>query len=181
MPVNVDTAAMPLAERLLGCLCPQLELTTGGPVCACCVTTGPPVLDCCACAQSGTGGYAWVRVVRIYPSGARFPALLNTLERCPITSLAVELELGVVRCSHQVTDDGSPAGCDAMLADAEMVLDDAAAMRRALNCCFGTGLGDPLVLGQWQSYGPDGGCVGGSMTLVVRAFDAYPADLPPIE
>lgn len=178
MAVNIDTIATPLLEQLLECLCEQLALTTAGPVCACCITTGQAVLDCCACATSGTNGQAWVRVVRIYPSAPRFPAQMVDVQRCPVTGLAVELELGAVRCSQQVTEDGSTPSCEAQLADAEVVLDDAAAMRRALGCCFADG--KVLVINQWQSFGPEGGCVGGFMTVTVQAFDAYPPDLPPV-
>lgn len=178
MAVNLDTIAMPLLEQLLDCLCQQLALTTAGPVCACCITTGPPVIDCCACAGAGTEGQAWVRVVRIYPSAPRFPAQQVDVQRCPVTGLAVEIELGAARCSRTITEDGSPADCDAQLADAEIVLDDAAAMRRALGCCFA---GDKiLVINQWQSYGPEGGCVGGFMAVTVQTYDAYPATLPPV-
>lgn len=176
MAVNVDTIAMPLLEELLECLCTQLALTTRGPVCACCITTGPPVIECCTC-EAGEG-MAWVRVVRIYPSLPRFPAQAVEVQKCPVTGLAVELELGAARCSRQVTEDGSTAECPEQLADAEAVLDDAAAMRRALSCCFA---GDKvLVINQWQSYGPEGGCVGGYMAVTVQAYDGYPATLPPV-
>lgn len=176
MAVNVDTVALPLAEQLLECLCEQLTLTSAGPVCRCCITTGRPVVDCCDCTVGE--GQAWVRVVRVYPSGNRFPVQAVDVQRCPVTGLAVELEIGAVRCSRMLTDDGSPPTCEQQLADAEHVLDDAAAMRRALSCCF---TGDKiLVINQWQSYGPEGGCVGGHMTVTVQAFDAYPATLPPV-
>lgn len=179
MAVNLDTIALGPALELLDCLCEQLALTTGGPVCRCCLSLGPAPVDCCDCDGAGTNGEAFVRVARIYPSMGRFPQQSVEHHRCRNTGLAVELELGVYRCSRQVTEDGSAASCADTIRDVEVALDDAAAMRRAL-CCFDGPDRGPLVIGQWLPYGPEGGCMGGSMSITLQVYDAFPDTLPPV-
>lgn len=165
MAVNLDTAVLPLAEELLGCFCPLLAETVGGmPECGCCLSLGPAVADV---------EHAWVRVVRIYPSGGRFPAQAFDVESCPANEWGVELELGVFRCVATIDDDGRPPSCDQVRRDVEVQLDDAAAMRQAVNCCFADD--DRLmVVGPWEPIPPQGGMAGGRMTVTVLIGDCCP-------
>lgn len=175
MAVNLDVTAYHLAVELLECLCAQLELTVGGPVCRCCLAAGAgvPADFCCDC--GGGHGQAWVRVARIYPTTARFPNAQVEPDKCALGMWAVELELGAYRCAATVDGRGNPPSCERVTRDAEVILDDAAAMRRAANCCFRAGeVGRQLMVGQWQPYGPDGGCIGGSMVVTVRSADCCP-------
>jgi hypothetical protein len=88
---------------------------------------------------------------------------------------AVELEMGAYRCAATIDNRGNPPSCERIVRDAEVILDDAAAMRRAANCCFRAGeAGRQLTVGAWQPYGPDGGCAGGTMSVTVRAADCCP-------
>lgn len=174
MAVNIDRVAMGLAEELLACLCTALAETTGGAPCFCCASAGerPPAMDyCCDCGQGH--GQAWVRVVRIFPAAARFPQLSTDVEQCRLGSWGVELEVGAYRCAAVPDNRGNPPSCARVTRDAEVIVDDAAAMRRAITCCFASSDRDQVV-GEWRPIGPSGGCVGGSMTVQVRASDCCP-------
>lgn len=173
----VTDAVMPLAERLLDCLCALLEGSVGGPVCHCCVYPGRqvPVDYCCDCPTGGEG-QAWVRVERIYPTSGRFPARATRPEPCGGGGAwAVELVMGVYRCVATLDDAGNPPPCDRIFADAEKLLSDAAVMRAAASCCFPTGETES-VPGDYEPLDSDGGCGGGVMSLLVR-FDECCPDL----
>lgn len=170
-----DTLVLPLAEELLGCLCAALA-DSGNPVCQCCLHPGLATpMDFCDCACSAGGnGQAWVRVGRIYPAGARFPAQSFDADPCKINSWGVELIMGVYRCVHTLDDDGQPPSCDQVTSDTELILADAAAMRAAI-CCFG---GDPdrqAIAAEWSPIGPNGGCAGGVQSITVQFYDCCPA------
>lgn len=169
-----DTTGLPLAEDLLSCLCAELADTIGGPPCVCCLSPGPEPMECCQC-PAGEGN-AWVRVVRIFPTTAKFPTPSTDPSpgRCVTGLYAVELELGVYRCVSTLDDDGRAPSCAERTSDAEKILDDAAAMRRAVSCCFAV-RGRQMIVGEWRSRGPDGGCAGGAMTVIVEADDCCPA------
>lgn len=181
-----DDPVLPIAERLLGCLCAQLPETVGGDVCSCCLHPGQsvPVDYCCECDVGGEAGegQAWVRPGRIYPTSGRFPVQLVDAAPCPagLGLWAVELVLGVYRCAAAMDDDGEPPSCDRTWGDTEKLLSDAAALRAAISCCFPNmgdpGEGDPpvVVVGGWESLGPSGGCVGGQMTVTVQFSDCCP-------
>lgn len=170
-----DTTALPLARALLNCLCAELGEAVGGPVCTCCLAPGPEPMECCDCAEGE--GNAWVRVVRVFPTAARFPIPAADPNRCVTGLYAVELELGVYRCVSVIDDDGVPPSCEQRTADTEKVLDDAAAMRRAVVCCF-VARGRQAIVGEWRGRGPDGGCAGGAMTVLVEAGDCCPPAEP---
>lgn len=174
-----DLIAYPLAAELLECLCTALEGSLSGPPCRCCIYPGAavPADSCCEC--DGGQGQAWVRVARIYPIiVGRFPNQMFEPTRCDThRAWAVELELGVYRCLATLDDDGNPPTCEQLEHDAQMIADDAAAMRVAARCCF-AGRDRDMVMGAWAPIGPSGGCGGGSMTLTVQAWDC---ECPPAE
>ncbi|MBA9005943.1 hypothetical protein [Thermomonospora cellulosilytica] len=174
----VTDAVMPLAERLLNCLCAQLPGTVGGAACRCCVYPGAtvPVDHCCGCEEGE--GQAWVQVRRIYPTtAARFPQPSTTLEPCDAAGgWGMELVMGVYRCVSVLDDQGNPPSCADVFDDAEKLLSDAAAMRQALACCFPYTGNDGLdvMAGEYTPMGPDGGCAGGQQTVYVRFTECCP-------
>jgi hypothetical protein len=175
-----DVTALPLAQALLACLCAALDDTVGGPVCSCCLAPGPEPVDCCACAAGE--GKAWVRVVRIFPTAARWPLPALDPSACAAGGYGVELELGVVRCVATIDDDGNPPSCDQRNADTIKILEDAAAMRAAASCCFpSTELGRQWrsLPGEWRAIEPQGGCAGGVMTVTIESADCCPPVGPP--
>ncbi|MFC7721151.1 hypothetical protein [Nonomuraea recticatena] len=178
--MTIDRTAYGLAEELLACFCAALEETTAGAPCRCSLLPGAQVAAdlCCDCGNGN--GQAWVRVDSMWPTTARWPQRLGEPEKCPINLWAVQLELGAFRCAAKVDNRGRPPSAARLTRDAEIVLDDAAAMRRAISCCFRTA-DEPkrrLVVGEWRPLGPDGGCVGGFMQVTVKADDCCPEPGP---
>jgi hypothetical protein len=115
-------------------------------------------------------GFAWVRVLRIYPSSV-FPVPDTSADNCPPSSRAVEFELGAVRC---LPDHGASSGatCDEWTATFIQVDEDAASMRRAL-CCMRDELDDSspgslMLEGEWVPIDGQGQCIGGQMTVTIQ-------------
>lgn len=109
-------------------------------------------------------GFAWVRVLRVYPSRS-FPSQDTTATYCGTQSRTIEFEMGAIRCLPFGDETAGP-GCDAWTAVFLQVDEDAASMRRAL-CCMALQL-DPGALmleGEWTPINGQGGCIGGSMAV----------------
>lgn len=160
-------AASELASQLLVCLVDELAGTVAGDVCRAHLSPGTSVTadQCCDC--NGGQGQASVRVAQLYPT-ASFPTPLADLSRCWAMTWAAQFELVVFRCAATVDKDGEAPPADAVGRDATVVLSDAAAMARAVSCCFPDGCCGPGVLpGTWNPVGPSGGCVGGALTVLV--------------
>lgn len=178
-----DVLVVPFAERLLACLCAQLALSVGGPVCSCCLRHGAHLvaMDNCTCNCNDTGsGQASVQVTSIYPS-AKFPRQgVDTWDQpCRSGTWVAELTMTVYRCVAVLSDKGVPPTCTQLEADFRKIQSDAAAMRRAFACCDWRG--DPdnearVIPGAWVPVAPQGGCAGGFMTVLV---DLGPLCCPP--
>jgi hypothetical protein len=165
-----DPVVMPLAYELLGCLEEEIAkvlkppkyvgLRPGTNVDFLLSTTED---ECCE-------GLAWVRPALFYPSSARFP-LQDEEPSVPfIGSWAITLEMGAVRCAPTPNETKIPTVAQ-WNEVVQAVMDDAAAMRRAL-CCFIDA--DPVnrkrstLAQQWQPLDVEGGCVGGTLQIIVR-------------
>lgn len=120
------------------------------------------VNECC-------GGLAWVRLVSFYPTtGDRQLSPASSLDNC-FHMWAVSLQLGALRCWPHA---GKYATCDNWATNAFLVDEDAAALRRAVKCCFtpthqteADGIG--AIMGAWAAAGVDGQCVGGVLPVTV--------------
>jgi hypothetical protein len=174
VPVMDDPIAWCLADGLRACFCDQLAQVSA-PVGCCCLWPGQEVAwdDC-------TPGQAWVRVVQVYPLSNRFPIPDDGLGVGPCGSSggwAVVLELGAIRCMPQPQSNGTLPRCQEYSDTARLVLADAHAMRRAVQCCDwrstctpNADLEEGLLFGAWQPVGPQGGCTGGVMSVTVQAY-----------
>lgn len=163
-----------VAEDLYACVCAQVALLADPPN-RCCLLAGATFElgvaineDMCRC------GTAWVRVASVAPS-VTFPSVQEEPRNCRPPMYAVTLEMGVARCPPIGTTQDLPT-CPDWLAYSRKVLDDAAALRKAVFCCFGPMLssrGLKYVLGAWEPFGPEGLCGGGiqSVTVPVMACD----------
>jgi hypothetical protein len=80
---------------------------------------------------------------------------------------AVVLELGAARCAP-TTDAATIPSCGQWLAVSRAVLDDRAAMVRAV-CCWAADTRLLWLAGAWQPLATEGGCVGGTMTVTIAA------------
>jgi hypothetical protein len=168
--VVADPLVMPLARELLDCYAVELDKVTSPPAY---VGLRPGTVvdhlistshdECCQ-------GLGWVRPSTFFPSSGTFP----NQDAAPIgdaqgaRAWVVELEMGAVRCSPTPGPGSIPttAQWDAVT---QAVMDDAAAMRRAI-CCFidaVPGRKKRVLPGRWQPVAVQGGCVGGVLTMTV--------------
>lgn len=166
-----DPMVLPLAYELLGCLEQEVDKVTNPPfyrglrpgqvVDHLMSSNGQD--ECCQ-------GLAWVRPVLFVPSSATFPQQDEQPVPGGTRSWAITLEMGVSRCAPTPNETSIPSSAEWNTV-VETIMDDAAAMRRAI-CCF-IDL-DPVKRKkftlplQWQPLDVEGGCVGGTLQVVVR-------------
>jgi hypothetical protein len=114
------------------------------------------------------GGMLWVRLITAYKTST-FPAADNGVNKCAQTTLALSLEIAVMRPAP-IPDDFTGGFAD-LPDDAEHTasthsqLDDMEAMERAITKAS-KHLGQTVV-GSYTPVGPVGGTVGGSWQIVV--------------
>jgi hypothetical protein len=164
-----DPLVMPLARELLACLAQEMAKVENPPLY---VQLRPGTVvdhllstsedECCS-------GLAWVRPSSFFPSSAIFPVQDVQPQPKGILAWAITLELGAVRCAPTPDENSIPTG-DEWDATTQAVMDDAAAIRRAL-CCFidaEPGRAKRVLPGVWQPLSVQGGCVGGIMPITIR-------------
>lgn len=167
MPI-ADPLVMPLAEELLDCYAVEIakvasppayvQMRAGNVVAHLLSTTQD---ECCE-------GLAWVRPAGFYPSSGPFPVRDTEPIKGGQRAWAITLELGAVRCAPVGDEDNIPTAAD-WQAVTQAVMDDAAAMRRAI-CCFidaKPGRSGRVLAGEWQPLEVQGGCVGGILPITV--------------
>lgn len=164
-----DPMVMPLARELLECLDQEIQKVLNPPLY---VQLRPGnVVDhllsthedeCCS-------GLAWVRPSGFFPSSAAFPLQDPAPLPKGVGAWAITLELGAVRCAPVGDENHLPTAADWDVTT-QAVMDDAAAMRRAI-CCFIEGVqgrARNVLPGLWQPLSIQGGCVGGILPVTVR-------------
>lgn len=164
-----DPLVMPLAQELLACLAQEIEKVENPPA-----YIGLRVGDVVGASLSqfedeACSGVAWVRPVTFVPSSGTFPAQDDTPSVAGTLAWAVTLEMGVIRCAP------TPPASQIITSEqwetlAQEVMDDAAAMRRAL-CCFGELARNRMknmLPGSWDPIAVEGGAAGGTLTVTVR-------------
>lgn len=150
-----------ITKELLDCACIALAEQTPPWEGQCCVEPSNPVLKpCCE-----SGGQAWARVIRTYPTTS-FPRADESTDqsRCGTVQWASQIEIGVARCICADICD-----CDAKGENAESVYGDAEAVLRGVLCCIRDKTCDDVeyrITGQ-EMFGPQGGCGGSKLTVVV--------------
>jgi hypothetical protein len=161
---------MPLAIELLECLDQEIRkvphppasigLRPGTVVDHLMSTTDD---ECC-------NGLAWVRPASFFPSSGTFPAQDEAPLPKGTSTWGITLEMGAVRCAPTPEPTGIPSNED-WFAVVQDVMDDAAAMRRAI-CCFidrkPNHRARNVLPGLWQPLSVQGGCVGGILTVTLR-------------
>lgn len=156
-----------LLTDLAACLCVTLEDWGLPTPCFCGVLPGLNVaLDYFGGCEDGScgNGMAWVRLNSVYPAiGVGIQS--QTAGNCG-TTLGIDIEIGVVRCISAGEDDGGPVPAQELADAAFLQSQDALAMRAAVACCAPLTSRD-YVLGIYTPYGPEGGAVGGTWTMVV--------------
>jgi hypothetical protein len=74
--------------------------------------------------------------------------------------------MGILRCINVGDPDGGGPSPAELHEAAQLQIADALVMQRALFCCDGIPNSD-VILGLYQSLGPEGGLVGGSYNMSI--------------
>lgn len=163
------TSALVLAQELLACL--EVALLAGPnppPVSRIMLRAGrevTPMLstvddECCS-------GLGWVRNVGV--SGVRQLGELDNIV-CFEQERTLTLELGVARCMP--TPEASVLVSKDQWTAVALQLDaDMGAMEAAICCAYGDLEGsraEEVSVGGYEPFGPDGNCIGGTMTVRIR-------------
>jgi hypothetical protein len=151
----------PLCVEMLACAQASLTLPVGRAF----VAPGSQIAwdDCC-------DGQLWVRVTQLNTQDVNVRGQKLGSAPCDPCGLeyAVGIEIGVLRCSSTVTDQGTIASPAVMTDEALQVLTDEAQLSEAAQCCIRSLPGvKNLVMVRWDPLGPEGGCVGGVWTIAL--------------
>lgn len=176
-----DPVVMPLARELLECFEQELAKVEDPPM----HVQLRPGTNVSAYLtdhrDEACEGLAWVRPESFFPSSSTFPAQDETPEAKGTRAWAITFELGAMRCAPRPEANEIPA-TEEWDAVTQAVMDDAAAMRRAI-CCFIAAdrtRKARVLAGAWQPLNVEGGGVGGVMSVTVQGpacdcSDAGPA------
>lgn len=175
-----DPVVMPLAEEMLECLAQEIAKVESPPRW---VQIRPGTVvdqllstsddECCS-------GLAWVRPALVVPSSTTFPVQDSAPMKDGTRSWAITFELGAFRCAPTPGPNDIPSGAD-WHAATQAVMDDAAALRRAI-CCFtdrDRARRGRVLPGAWDPIQVQGGCVGGTMSVTVQGPACDCADAGP--
>jgi hypothetical protein len=165
-----DPVAAPVLEALLDATVALYDSTSGvdSPCAVMFLSGAAAALDHGRDCAAGCSGQLWVRLVQAYPT-TRFPEQQVTAYRGEL-SYAVVVELGMVRPAPLETEiDGQlfVPTVEAEQAAAALAVTDQAILRHAALVSYGDELNVDLVLGAYTPFGPEGGVVGGSVTVTV--------------
>lgn len=170
---TVDPVAVPLAGAVLEALLaayddPQWGLES--PCVAGLVSGSMLIADHCCAGVTAHGsdceGQLTVRVAGVWPT-EEFPAPRQTAMPVCGSSWAVELELAVLRCALTVDTDAQPPILPSMEEEmlvAELALADMGLIRHVVSG-YAMLHDQALVIGSYTPMGPQGGCVGGGVTV----------------
>jgi hypothetical protein len=164
-----DPMVMPRAREMLACLEQEIAKVLSPPRY---VQLRPGnVVDHLLSTQQDEccEGLAWVRPGPFFPASAAFPIQDGQPQPKGVSAWAVTLELGAVRCAP-VGDENNIPSAEAWDATTQAVMDDAAAMRRAI-CCYIEGASNRaknVLPGIWTPLSVQGGCVGGILPVTLR-------------
>lgn len=163
------TVAMMLAQDLLACLetallagpkpppAEKIMLRAGSEVTP---LLGLSTDECCT-------GLGWVRIASI--SGVSQLGDRTNVD-CFRQERELTLELGVARCAPSA--DVTTVPSEEQWTAVALQLDaDQGAMETAICCAFGdieNIAAEEVAVGQYQPFGVDGNCIGGTMTVFVR-------------
>ena len=153
-----------ILAAIQACWCTLLQGSLGGAPAQCCTVVGPPaIVQCC-------DGFAWVRLIGAYPTGPNFPAHLTVSQNCPAYTWALQIEVGITRCAPEPCDVLDNTCCSAQASAAAIQLNDFALMQQIF-CSCDTGIASrDIVIGSYTPYGPEGGCIGGKLTVTINAL-----------
>lgn len=161
-----DTVMFPVLQRLVECLCAELEKAGGPDLCYCGMMVGDQMpLELAKCGPGGCGGVAWIRPMQAFAS-TEFPQPDET-PSC-VAVLAMPVEIGVARC-YPRGDPKIAMDPQEMFAAARLYMSDMQAVRRAVRCCMAdASFQGSHVMGTWEPIPASGGISGGTWTVIIR-------------
>jgi hypothetical protein len=167
---------MTLAQQLLACLetslgagpapiAPAYVMLRAGSQVTPLLGTGDD--ECCR-------GLGWVRIVRV--TGVRELGERENVA-CFQQERTVVLEMGVARCAPSAPVSGVPTE-DQWTTVALQLDADHGAMEAAICCAFGEDdelfAAEEVAVGDYEPFGVDGNCIGGTMTVNLRMTNCCP-------
>lgn len=156
-----------LMAELATCLCAQISDPENQlpAVCFCGLVPGEaPSLEYTGDCENACG-MAWVRLATTYP--ATGPGQASEQPGNCSSLMNVDIEMGIVRCADVGDDFGNPPSPETLLAETQLQVADMLAMQRAILCCDALDPRDAVVGPYIATSGPDGGLVGGTITVSV--------------
>lgn len=162
---------MQVRDALLGLLeCAEEQLER--PVCRSFWNPGDTAPhDICEVSKEVVDGEVVERDGQLWVGHLTDTAGWPTISSNPITCatpFAVSIELGIVRCAKSKLKDVTyiPAA-NLITEDAEQQEEDRIALKNAILCCWGVS-GKDMLPPIWTPIDPQGGCVGGVWTVIIR-------------
>jgi hypothetical protein len=156
-----DTVIKPVMGELAACLCAELDQTE---LCFCGLIAGMGIpIDYVGDCE----GVGYVRLITAYPS-VNFPTP-DITEGC-VSLLAYQVAVGVLRPAPQMDNDGNIDPAD-VARISEQVLDDIAAIRKAIRCCFREKFEDvQYLMGEYTPIEEDSVAGGEWLLTIQEAF-----------
>lgn len=138
MVLKEDFGIYPSMVSLSACFCEALSEQGIDGLCFCGILPeGSATLDYCnGCDDDGCGGMAWVRLTGANTYGNQFPSPDAQSGNCR-SPIAYLLEIGFAHCAPMPDSNGTPPSLESQLQATRIQTAAAAAMRRAIQCCFG--------------------------------------------
>lgn len=156
------------AEKLFECFCNELASRPAPPTyCQYRVGLDPVAADFDQYEDYCCSGLAYVRIIRVYPSGDNFPARDEVSIPCQPLAWGIEMELGSFRCLPSEPNHMNP---ESWKESFDLVQQDAEAMRAAV-CCWiaDQESNNPAWLNSffrdWFPFSNQGGCGGGAISV----------------
>lgn len=153
-------------QALATCLCSQIaDPANGVPgVCFCGIVPGEQAAAAYGGDCDSACGMAWVKLNNIYPMKS-IGAVDNSVGNCG-SGLGFEIQMGIMRCISVGDESGNPLSDAELLEATELQIADALIMHKAVACCAsGTWNTHDFIIGPYVPLGPEGGLVGGIITV----------------
>lgn len=166
-----DDGVISSAEKLYDCMCSELATNPNPPLyCQLRVGLDPVAADFDESTDYCCKGLAYLRILRVYPSGDNFPARDEVAIVCQPLAWGIELEMGVFRCLPSQPKHMDPVAWQNAFQQVQL---DAKAMIRAV-CCWKDDqeANNPdwlhYFFRDWFPFSNQGGCGGGAISVTAQ-------------
>jgi hypothetical protein len=109
-------------------------------------------------------GTAYIRMATVYPSWQAFPAPDTEAIPCQEQAMAINYEMGIMRCAPGGSAAFVPTAANWQAAYQQSMIDMKSLFKAA--CCYaGQYELDAILMGPWNPVGPQGGCLLGAINI----------------